>query len=249
MSRWAKKRTQTAASTADPSLTADFEISLAEAFEAATPSLLMVDRVSADSRHLYQHAVSVPSPGSQSPAPPPTGLLPPSVVGQAQDWDPFFLPQAFDNVSGVGDSEGTASGEGNEKAPHYLTSDELMKQFIPKQQFFLDELLWHDGRGDFTVDKCASCPDPATAQPATIRCKACSPGPLLCDACAVQLHSRTPYHHIQRWTGAMFEDISLKAIGLKIQLGHQHDGSACSNPAFLREDFTRVATEVEDRLA
>ena len=37
-----------------------------------------------------------------------------------------------------------------------------------------------------------------------------------------------------------FERTSLKAIGLKIQLGHQHDGCACSNPIPLRDDFTVV---------
>lgn len=77
----AKKCAHTAASTTDPSLTADFNISLAEAFEATTPSLLTVNQVSADYCCLYQQAVPIPSTGSQSPVPPPTGLLLPSDVG------------------------------------------------------------------------------------------------------------------------------------------------------------------------
>lgn len=35
----------------------------------------------------------------------------------------------------------------------------------------------------------------------------------------------------------MFEDMSLKAVGLTIQLSHQHDMLACSNPVPLHDDF------------
>ena len=72
-----------------------------------------------------------------------------------------------------------------------------MKQFVPKRQFFLDEMLRRDGRGDFTAEKCCSCPDASNARPASIRCMSCFPGPLLCEKCTVSRHTCTPYHRLK----------------------------------------------------
>lgn len=38
----------------------------------------------------------------------------------------------------------------------------------------------------------------------------------------------------------MFEYVTLKELGLKIQLGHRHDGSPCSNPVWTRDDFSVI---------
>ena len=42
---------------------------------------------------------------------------------------------------------------------------------------------------------------------------------------------------LQKWTGIAFQETSLFALGLTIQLGHR-DGSMCSNPTAARRDFS-----------
>ncbi|RDX40319.1 hypothetical protein OH76DRAFT_1459536 [Lentinus brumalis] len=115
-----------------------------------------------------------------------------------------------------------------------------MKSFIPKRDLYLNEMLRRDGRGHATNDKCLDCPDPAHAGVAAIRCSVCAPGPLCCEACAVRKHASCPYHRIQRWTGQTFEDVTLKDLGLVIQLGHHHDRSICTNPQPSRSDFSVI---------
>ena len=219
MSRRPGKHARKSTVLSDPSLSADFDLSLAEAFEAATPSLLSIETLSTDRRRLYQHALPVPSPASrsQSPALSPSSTLPPSGIPQPQEWDPFFLPAEPDVEAVVDGEEDEPAVEGTWKAPRYETSvrpppfwrvleyadglnfyqDEPLKQFIPKRQFFLDEMLRRDGRGDFVAEKCSACPDRSTAGPASIRCMSCIPGPLVCEACAVRGHCSAPYHRIK----------------------------------------------------
>ncbi|TFK81406.1 hypothetical protein K466DRAFT_502162 [Polyporus arcularius HHB13444] len=115
-----------------------------------------------------------------------------------------------------------------------------MKLFIPKRDLYLQEMLRRDGRGYATHDRCLDCPDPATAKPALFRCSGCAPGPLCCETCMVRKHQECPYHRIKRWTGLTFEDTTLKDLGLRIQLGHTHDRSACSNPIPCRSDFSVI---------
>lgn len=121
MRRRAAKRAHKATEVPDSSLSADFEISLAEALEVAAPSFATVDTLSNDRRRLYQHALPVPSSGSQSPAPQPGLALSPPGVGDPEDWDPFFLPQAPETFHGeYGEAEEPA--EIGEKASRYDTS-------------------------------------------------------------------------------------------------------------------------------
>ncbi|KAJ7739347.1 hypothetical protein B0H16DRAFT_1465303 [Mycena metata] len=84
----------------------------------------------------------------------------------------------------------------------------------------LDELLRAEGRGDHR--KYSICPRcKQSAAKATYRCEDCvRGGEMLCSGCMVATHIQSPLHRVEMWTGEMFEATTLKALGLRIQLGH-----------------------------
>ncbi|KAF6743217.1 hypothetical protein DFP72DRAFT_1080520 [Ephemerocybe angulata] len=93
---------------------------------------------------------------------------------------------------------------------------------------YLREMLRLEGRGDFiNAQHCWNCKTPG-AMP-EYRCRTCFGDDLVCGSCVVQLHSRMPFHFIERWTGSRFDKTTLKHLGLRIQLGHL-PGEACYNP-------------------
>ncbi|KAG2035513.1 hypothetical protein BDR03DRAFT_934885 [Suillus americanus] len=65
---------------------------------------------------------------------------------------------------------------------------------------------------------------------------------LCCHNCVVTLHAKHPAHRIQEWIGLYFVTISLKKLGLCVQLGHLV-GKHCLLPqrAF-NDDFTLIDT-------
>ncbi|KIK42376.1 hypothetical protein CY34DRAFT_83691, partial [Suillus luteus UH-Slu-Lm8-n1] len=102
---------------------------------------------------------------------------------------------------------------------------------------FLLELLRHEGRGDYAnLCICQAC---HLALP-EYRCIDCFSGELFCSPCIVASHARNPLHRIQKWTGSLFAAMSLKQLGLRMQLGHPL-GEACILPerAF-NDNFTLI---------
>ncbi|PPR04510.1 hypothetical protein CVT24_013116 [Panaeolus cyanescens] len=95
---------------------------------------------------------------------------------------------------------------------------------------YLDELCRHAGRGDFRkIEKCSECTQRREeAGDAIYRCKCCFLGDLVCKDCCVRRHKRLPFHLIEKWTGTLFSPVSLKSLGLRIQLNHTT--MACSLP-------------------
>ncbi|KAJ7303440.1 hypothetical protein DFH08DRAFT_722192 [Mycena albidolilacea] len=93
---------------------------------------------------------------------------------------------------------------------------------------FLDELLRHDGRGDYVEQ--VLCGRPGCGRPdPTYRCVDCLHGCLYCEDCVQETHQWTPLHHIEEWTGDYFERRTLKSLGVCLQLGHP-PGVRCTNP-------------------
>ncbi|KAF8869055.1 hypothetical protein CPB84DRAFT_1694913, partial [Gymnopilus junonius] len=103
---------------------------------------------------------------------------------------------------------------------------------------FLDELLRWSGHGDFrSAEQCPDCLAWSVSSPAQpeYRCKECLVPDLTCSLCCVRRHRVHPFHQIEvrlhlcsRWDGHKFLTISLKSLGLKLQLNHA--GSFCENP-------------------
>lgn len=116
------------------------------------------------------------------------------------------------------------------------------------RQTYLEELVRWEGRADFrTAKHCSDClaRSSPTPGPPNYRCRECFLADLVCESCCVKRHRTNPLHRIevcqspptvfvawadfyQRWTGSRFEDVSLKSIGLRVQLNHA--SLFCENP-------------------
>ncbi|KAJ7343885.1 hypothetical protein DFH08DRAFT_701870 [Mycena albidolilacea] len=94
---------------------------------------------------------------------------------------------------------------------------------------FLDEIVRHEGLGDYTTQpRCAHCtevfrregPNPTRL----FKCDDCGQFPQCKDCCLLH-HKRTPLHE---WDGEFWISCTLKSIGLVYQLGH--GGFPCPAP-------------------
>ncbi|KAI0039987.1 hypothetical protein FA95DRAFT_1503469 [Auriscalpium vulgare] len=103
---------------------------------------------------------------------------------------------------------------------------ELLKEWLPLRDTFLDEMVRLDGRGDFHNSE--QCSTSECNERWTSRCIECFGSPLLCDGCLCASHIHSPLHRVQRWTGSYFKQHSLLEAGLTVQLGH--DGLQCPTP-------------------
>ncbi|KAM6493722.1 hypothetical protein JOM56_010083 [Amanita muscaria] len=97
--------------------------------------------------------------------------------------------------------------------------------WLPLRETYLEELVNHEGRGYNPPEWCQNCSDSA----AIYRCQSCFRRELVCKECIVEGHKHLLFHRIQQWNGSFFVSVSLRSLGLIIQLNHrgQH---LCSNP-------------------
>ncbi|KAG1766011.1 hypothetical protein EV702DRAFT_1182377 [Suillus placidus] len=102
-------------------------------------------------------------------------------------------------------------------------------------------MLRHDGRGDsLPSDKCSSC----GMNVGVYCCKDCFSPKLSCQMCVVDAHAHLPVHRVEvkvEWH--LFQNVTLKDLGLRIQLGHDV-GESCLLPirAF-NNDFVLIDTQ------
>ncbi|KIJ12364.1 hypothetical protein PAXINDRAFT_163929 [Paxillus involutus ATCC 200175] len=85
-------------------------------------------------------------------------------------------------------------------------------------------MLRLEGRGNF-ADSCALCDMEAPLY----RCEDCTRMAMHCASCVVLSHAQNLLHTIKKWNSQFFEQVSLKDLGLRVQLGHK-PGEACGNP-------------------
>ena len=79
-----------------------------------------------------------------------------------------------------------------------VRSQERIQTWIPFRASFLDEVLRHDGLGDYTETRaCVRCREKGAEVSGMYRCTECVGGVLLCQRCIVREHSRLPLHRIQ----------------------------------------------------
>ncbi|KAJ7775286.1 hypothetical protein B0H16DRAFT_1712863 [Mycena metata] len=133
------------------------------------------------------------------------------------------------------------------KEPRALRpSDNPLGEWVRKKkpQTYLDELIQLEGRGEYQVDeRCISC----GAAPGDYRCRECFTDDLYCKACLIAGHQDTPLHGVEMWKDGKFERMTLKALGLRIQLGHGKPNNArlrqgrCANPErAIDDDFVLI---------
>ncbi|KDR70910.1 hypothetical protein GALMADRAFT_144380 [Galerina marginata CBS 339.88] len=99
------------------------------------------------------------------------------------------------------------------------------------RETYLEEVVRWSGRGDFiNARQCSDCILRKAEFPALpeYRCQECFLPDLVCASCCVRRHKAQPLHRIAKWTGVKFTPISLKDMGLKVQLNHA--SLFCSNP-------------------
>ncbi|KAJ7813609.1 hypothetical protein B0H14DRAFT_3477720 [Mycena olivaceomarginata] len=72
-------------------------------------------------------------------------------------------------------------------------------------------------------------------------CKDCFTDALFCQPCVVMAHRDHPLHRVEVWLdGRFFEGVSLKLLGLHIQLGHGRNGTCMGTLAKAREEAVRA---------
>ncbi|KAG2750180.1 hypothetical protein P692DRAFT_20874680 [Suillus brevipes Sb2] len=102
---------------------------------------------------------------------------------------------------------------------------------------YLDEMVRLEGRGDEIARETCSCKG---EDPLLYRCRDCFGAEMVCRACVLQRHAHNPLHRVEEWCGTFFVRVSLKLLGLRIQLGH-NPGEKCYNPeAAAGDDFVVV---------
>ncbi|KAI0693247.1 hypothetical protein C8T65DRAFT_699285 [Cerioporus squamosus] len=103
--------------------------------------------------------------------------------------------------------------------------DRPLLQWIGEAGAYLAELLRLEGRGKYSQGLC-----PCGLAEGTYQCKDCHDVRLHCKVCLVAAHVAHPMHRIQmRWDAGHFSHVSLKSLGLRVQLGHE-PGETCLNP-------------------
>ncbi|KAL0958884.1 hypothetical protein HGRIS_014200 [Hohenbuehelia grisea] len=128
----------------------------------------------------------------------------------------------------------------------YKASDAPLLEWLPYCPEYVREMLRLEGRGDAMDRPCPSCrshpevDEESERAEALFRCRECFGGILECKRCCLRHHSLLPIHRIQMWNGTHFEDVSLREMGLRIQLGHMYDD--CVNPAPAGKHFTVLHT-------
>ncbi|KAG2127943.1 hypothetical protein DEU56DRAFT_872715 [Suillus clintonianus] len=90
---------------------------------------------------------------------------------------------------------------------------------------FLEEILRLEGKGNLRNAPCSGCGDLSP----NYRCEDCFGVNLQCSSCIKTAHQLHPLHRLQKWNGMFFERVTLKALGLRIQLGHA-PGQVCPKP-------------------
>ncbi|KAG2144236.1 hypothetical protein DEU56DRAFT_937900 [Suillus clintonianus] len=111
-----------------------------------------------------------------------------------------------------------------------MAADNPILVWKEERDTYLAELIRLDGRGDSSSDVCGEC-----CAPAQFRCLDCDDLQLYCRGCTVANHLRSPTHRIQEWTGVFFQAVSLKDLGLRVQLGHPV-GQRCILPQQVSKD-------------
>ncbi|EAU86991.2 hypothetical protein CC1G_08462 [Coprinopsis cinerea okayama7 len=180
-----------------------------------------------------------PPPSETEPSTPST-----PIVGRAVDieldsdsWDQSNInTEETNDQPRLDDSEDEEDPVQSKSKRHrnYKNWNKLL-EWLPYRSDFLDELLRHDGHGDYLGE--SSCNTCAEKDCRLFKCPDCWDGCLLtCCECLLNNHRNLPLHRIEEWNGRYFEKTSLSSLGLRVQLGH--GGGSCANPLPGPPDFT-----------
>ncbi|KAJ3508321.1 hypothetical protein NMY22_g16650 [Coprinellus aureogranulatus] len=145
--------------------------------------------------------------------------------------DPEIAPQA-EKASGLGDT--------------------VLHDWTKEIDTYLRVLITLEGRGSnppsLCPGRCSPSADTGYDEP-LYRCLSCCNTSLLCRECMRAEHVHLPLHRIEKWNGVHFERSSLKALGVRIQLGHP-PGERCYAPArAFNDDFVVIDCDMVHSVA
>ncbi|KAJ8518864.1 hypothetical protein ONZ45_g4098 [Pleurotus djamor] len=133
----------------------------------------------------------------------------------------------------------------------YVSSDNPMSDWMQHREEFLFELLKGEAQTkEGRAGRCLSCLErqDSSAGGETVvegteplfRCRECTWGANECQRCCLERHAHLPLHRIEKWNGDSFQKITLREMGLRVQLGH--GGSHCPVPEAAAKSFTVIHT-------
>ncbi|KAG0692078.1 hypothetical protein DFH29DRAFT_985953 [Suillus ampliporus] len=102
------------------------------------------------------------------------------------------------------------------------TQDHPILLWLPEWQTFVEEFIRLEGRGKHANNACQ-----CGAKDAVFRCQDCFSVQLTCCLCTIQSHVNVLLHRIKK--DGFFHPVSLKSMGLHVQLSH-YPGTTCRRP-------------------
>ncbi|KAH7920330.1 hypothetical protein BV22DRAFT_1133151 [Leucogyrophana mollusca] len=159
--------------------------------------------------------------------------------GPEYSWDSGELEFEFDyapaTVENLDDTAEVVTFDAPKRKRYQ--SDQPLRQWLPERSTYLDELLRLEDRGDNVKKPVCDC---GSQLPVLYRCEDSLSLCMRCQSCIVRDHVHNPLHWIKEWNGSFFDRITLKGVGLRIQLGHEL-GEPCMSPkAAPRDDFVVI---------
>ncbi|KAJ6480697.1 hypothetical protein C8R47DRAFT_1218545 [Mycena vitilis] len=218
------------------------EVSLADVF-GPTTATFTAQSVSNDHRrtHYSTHSFELPSPLKKKARQAPDA---PNLFADAGDGFEYI----FEDLAGPPPTHETSTPPLKSRAKRYLSSDRPLFGWIPLQDEYLGEVIRLEGRGDVCTTHCPTCPASVPRETPRYRCMDCFIPDLFCKECCLASHTRHPFDRIQYWNGKNFERVTLRKMGLRIQLGHRV-GDACETPMAGHERFTVLHNNSIHRVA
>ncbi|KAJ7631946.1 hypothetical protein DFH06DRAFT_1337469 [Mycena polygramma] len=206
------------------------EFSLADLLEDSTATYT-AQSISNDGRRTHQttHSFELPSPMKKARQ----TRDPPNLFSEAGD----DFEYVFEDLAAPPSVLPSSLPGSKPRAKRYLSSDRPLFGWIPLQDEYLAEVIRLEGRGDVCTTHCPTCPATVPRVPPRYRCMDCMIPDLFCKKCCLESHARHPFDRIQEWNGTSFQRVTLKKMGLRIQLGHRI-GEVCETPIAGHKHFT-----------
>ncbi|KAF7367916.1 CxC2 domain-containing protein [Mycena sanguinolenta] len=203
------------------------------------PITTYVDRVSDDNRRRYRQEFPVeqPSPVKRQRVAERNAAAPPLTETARNDWvGPARYEMGLDMQEEQDELQPAAEAE---PLPSRIVkpSDPALHRFRDRHDHILANILRRKGTRNAETCFCRVCRNP-TVTP-EFRCRECWGDDLLCRKCMVARHAENPLHQVQKWTGRVFESTTLKALGLRVQLGHR-PRERCLEPKELHSHFVII---------
>lgn len=112
----------------------------------------------------------------------------------------------------------------------------------------LDERMRYEGRAGKLNESglCQFC----YMETGTVRCEECLGRDIICRGCCIKVHACLPLHRIKEWNGHYFAPVTLRDIGLRVQLGETHEpGSLCIWGREVHKDLVIIHTNGMHKVA